>query len=117
MLRHATASLLSATGVPIEDIADTLGHRSITVTAEIYRHPIAPIRSGHMIAMNQLFDTPPEPQKAKPKRAKPTPTKARRPKPDDGASDNGDRQPPAPVVKARATSINNASPTSWTEPS
>ncbi|WP_165372803.1 site-specific integrase [Pengzhenrongella frigida] len=124
MLRHAAASLLSAAGVPIEDISDTLGHRSVAVTAEIYRHPIAPIRSGHMIAMNQLFDAPPEPKKAQPKRAKPAPTKTkaqptkpRRPKPDGGVSDNGDRQPPAPVAKARSTSINNASPTSWTEPS
>jgi len=61
MLRHAAASLLSAAGVPIEDISDTLGHRSVSVTAEIYRHPIAPIRSGHMTAMNQLINTPPEP--------------------------------------------------------
>ena len=65
MLRHAAASLLSAAGVPIEDIADTLGHRSITVTAEIYRHPIAPVRSGHMTAMNQLIK--PGPKSKKPK--------------------------------------------------
>ncbi|NMR21153.1 tyrosine-type recombinase/integrase [Cellulomonas fimi] len=58
MLRHAAASLLSAAGVPIEDIADTLGHRSVNVTAEIYRHPIAPIRSGHMAAMHQLATRP-----------------------------------------------------------
>ena len=58
MLRHAAASLLSAAGVPIEDISDTLGHRSVNVTAEIYRHPIAPVRSGHMVAMNQLIDGP-----------------------------------------------------------
>ena len=54
MLRHAAASLLSAAGVPLEDISDTLGHRSVTVTAEIYRHPIAPVRSGSMAAMSQL---------------------------------------------------------------
>ena len=65
MLRHAAASLLSAAGVPIEDISDTLGHRSITVTAEIYRHPIAPIRSGHMAAMNQLIRTAPKRKKPK----------------------------------------------------
>ncbi|MGQ0630467.1 MAG: tyrosine-type recombinase/integrase [Sporichthyaceae bacterium] len=54
LLRHAAASLLSATGVPLEDISDTLGHRSIAVTAEIYRHPIAPVRSGHLAAMTAL---------------------------------------------------------------
>ena len=53
------ASLLSAAGVPIEDISDTLGRRSVNVTAEIYRHPIALIGSGHMTAMNQLINTPP----------------------------------------------------------
>ena len=58
MLRHAAASLLSAAGVPIEDISDTLGHRSVSVTAEMYRHPIAPVRSGHMVAMNQLIEKP-----------------------------------------------------------
>ena len=65
MLRHAAASLLSKAGVPIEDIADTLGHRSITVTAEINRHPIAPVRSGHMVSMNQLIDTTPKRKKLK----------------------------------------------------
>ena len=83
MLRHAAASLLSAAGVPIEDISDTLGHRSVAVTAEIYRHPIAPIRSGHMVAMNQLIDTPPEP---KPRAKKPKRTKL-----NDANSDPSDR--------------------------
>ena len=59
MLRHAAASLLSAAGVPLEDISDTLGHRSVAVTAEIYRHPIAPVRSGHMAAMSQLLPRSP----------------------------------------------------------
>jgi integrase len=73
MLRHAAASLLSAAGVPIEDISDTLGHRSVNVTAEIYRHPIAPVRSGHMVAMNQLIDRPRQRrQTEKPREATPT---------------------------------------------
>lgn len=61
LLRHATASLLSAAGVPLEDISDTLGHRSVSVTAQIYRHPIAPVRSGHRAAMSALTakDDPP----------------------------------------------------------
>jgi integrase len=54
LLRHATASLLSAAGVSLEDISDTLGHKSVNVTAEIYRHPIAPVRSGHQAAMSAL---------------------------------------------------------------
>jgi hypothetical protein len=43
-LRQATASLLSAAGVRLEDIADILGHRSPTITADIYRHPVNPVR-------------------------------------------------------------------------
>jgi hypothetical protein len=50
-LRHATASLLSDAGVPLEDIADTLGHRSVTITADIYCHPPSirahPTRARH----------------------------------------------------------------------
>ena len=46
--RHATASLLSNAGVRLEDIADTLGHKSITVTADVYRHSISPTRTGHL---------------------------------------------------------------------
>lgn len=39
LLRHCAASLLSAAGVPLEEVADVLGHRSVTVTAGTYRHP------------------------------------------------------------------------------
>ena len=35
-LRHSTASLLSAAGVPIEHIADLLGHKSTVMTREVY---------------------------------------------------------------------------------
>jgi integrase len=61
LLRHAAASLMSDAGVSIEQISDTLGHRSINVTAEIYRHPINPIRTGHLAAMNQLSQPDTEP--------------------------------------------------------
>ena len=54
LLRHAAASLMSDAGVSIEQISDTLGHRSSNVTAEIYRRPINPIRTGHVAAMNRL---------------------------------------------------------------
>ena len=53
-LRHATASLLSDAGVPLEDIADTLGHRSVTITADIYRHPLQTVRTRHVHAMTAL---------------------------------------------------------------
>ena len=54
LLRHAAASLMSDAGVRLEDIADTLGHRSVAVTADIYRHPINATRTGHLAAMTAL---------------------------------------------------------------
>lgn len=50
-LRHAAASLLSDAGIPFEDIADTLGHRSVTITADIYRHPLQAVRTRHVHAL------------------------------------------------------------------
>lgn len=41
-LRHSTASILSATGTPLEHIADTLGHDGTRMTALVYRHAITP---------------------------------------------------------------------------
>lgn len=62
LLRHAAASLLSAAGVALEDVSDILGHRSVSVTAEIYRHPISPVRDRHLKAMTQLATPEPEPR-------------------------------------------------------
>lgn len=46
-LRHSAASILSASGVPIEQIADVLGHAGTRTTSAVYRHLIEPtIRSG-----------------------------------------------------------------------
>ncbi len=56
LLRHAAASLMSAAGMRLEDISDTLGHRSVMVTAEIYRHPIAPVRVAHVGAIEQMLE-------------------------------------------------------------
>ncbi|MBV9484796.1 MAG: site-specific integrase [Frankiaceae bacterium] len=41
-LRHSAASILSAAGVRIEEIADLLGHESIRVTSQVYRHLLTP---------------------------------------------------------------------------
>ena len=37
-LRHSAASLLLASGVPLIQVADFLGHSSATVTAAVYVH-------------------------------------------------------------------------------
>lgn len=40
--RHTAVSIMSNNGVPIQDIADTVGHKSAHVTETVYRHVIAP---------------------------------------------------------------------------
>jgi integrase len=42
LLRHTTASLLSAAGVPLERVADVLGHDGTRRTARVYRHAVSP---------------------------------------------------------------------------
>lgn len=55
LLRHSTASLLSAAGVPLESIADVLGHKSANVTAAVYRHRLPGAVSAGRDPMQQLF--------------------------------------------------------------
>ncbi len=39
-LRHTAASLLSDAGVPIEVLADLLGHITTTMLEQVYRHRV-----------------------------------------------------------------------------
>jgi integrase len=41
-MRHTAASLLSADGVPLELVADVLGHDGTRMVAQVYRHAVAP---------------------------------------------------------------------------
>jgi len=41
-LRHSATSLLSASGVPAELLADLLGHTSTRMVERFYRHPVTP---------------------------------------------------------------------------
>ena len=54
-LRHSAASLLSATGVPLEEIADVLGHTSTRMLEQHYRHQVKPSIDAHVGAMESLF--------------------------------------------------------------
>jgi integrase len=54
-LRHSAASLLSAAGVPIEQISDVLGHDGPRTTAAVYRHLVNPSITAGKPAMDQLF--------------------------------------------------------------
>jgi integrase len=39
-LRHSAATVLYAAGIPLESIADMLGHSTTRVTADLYRHRV-----------------------------------------------------------------------------
>ena len=46
-LRHSFVSVLSDAGLPVEEIAQLIGHRGTTVTELVYSHQLR--RSGPMI--------------------------------------------------------------------
>ncbi len=54
-LRHSAASLLLAQGVSLKTIADTLGHSSITVTANVYAHLLDDARAEAAEAMSRAL--------------------------------------------------------------
>jgi integrase len=54
-LRHSAASLLSAAGVPLEQVADVLGHANTRVTSATYRHPTTPTIEAAARPMDQVF--------------------------------------------------------------
>jgi integrase len=57
-LRHTAASLLSASGVPLESVADVLGHASPRTTFEIYRHQVTRSIDAAASSMADLFSHP-----------------------------------------------------------
>ncbi len=48
-LRHSAASIMSAAGVPLERIADVLGHDGVRMTALVYRHTVTPSVNGALV--------------------------------------------------------------------
>ena len=53
--RHTTVSIMSSNGVPIQDISDTVGHKSTHVTETVYRHVIRPTIRGGATVMDNVF--------------------------------------------------------------
>jgi integrase len=49
-------SLLSASGVPIELVADVMGHTTTSTTEGIYRHNVLPTAKGAVHATDTRFD-------------------------------------------------------------
>jgi integrase len=58
--RHTAVSIMSSNGVPIQDISDTVGHKSTHVTETVYRHVISPTIRGGATVMDNVFDDPDE---------------------------------------------------------
>ncbi len=54
-LRHSAASLMLAQNVPLEVVADVLGHSSIRMTADVYGHIRAPQREAAAEAMAEAL--------------------------------------------------------------
>jgi integrase len=54
-LRHSFVSLLSDSGVPLEDIARLVGHSGTAVTETVYRKQIRPVMVEGAIAMDRIF--------------------------------------------------------------
>jgi integrase len=54
-LRHSTATLLLAKGIPLKLIQDLLGHSSIAVTSAFYAHVAEELREQAATAMDGLF--------------------------------------------------------------
>lgn len=55
--RHSTATLLSAAGVPLEFIADVLGHDGTRMAQLVYRHATAPTVAAAVAPMEAMFGT------------------------------------------------------------
>ena len=48
-------SIMSSNGVPIQEIGDTVGHKSTHVTETVYRHVIVPEIRGGATVMDDVF--------------------------------------------------------------
>lgn len=62
-LRHTYATLALRSGIPVEVVSRNLGHASISITWDIYRHVLDSERKAHVV---DLFATVPPPPKGVP---------------------------------------------------
>jgi site-specific recombinase XerD len=75
-LRHSFVSILSASGMRIEDISDLVGHSGTSVTEAVYRHEIRPALTKGATAMDEILGkrspTPTNPDRQMAPRVAPT---------------------------------------------
>jgi integrase len=53
--RHTAVSIMSSNGVPLQDISDTVGHKSTHIAETVYRHVIVPAIRGGANVMDTVF--------------------------------------------------------------
>lgn len=56
-LRHTSASLALAAGVPMKVVSDRLGHSTTTITADLYSHVLPVVARDAADAIGALFET------------------------------------------------------------
>ena len=54
-LRHSFVSLLSSSGMPIEDISHLVGHANTRTTEKVYRKELRPVLTRGARAMDDIF--------------------------------------------------------------
>ena len=54
-LRHTFVSIMSDNDVPVEKIADLVGHKGSLVTERVYRHQLKPVITKGAETMNAVF--------------------------------------------------------------
>ena len=59
-LRHSFVSLLSSSGLPIEDISHLVGHASTRLRELVYRKELRPALTKGARAMDVIFSSPPD---------------------------------------------------------
>ena len=59
-LRHSFVSLMSVSGVPVEEIAHLAGHANSRTTEVVYRRELRPVLTTGAEAMDKIFATQPE---------------------------------------------------------
>jgi integrase len=60
-LRHSFVSLMSSSGVPVEEIARLAGHANTRTTEVVYRRELRPVLTTGAEAMDRLFQSSPVP--------------------------------------------------------
>ena len=59
-LRHSFVSLMSISGVPVEEIARLAGHSNTRTTEVVYRRELRPVLTTGAEAIDKLFSNPPD---------------------------------------------------------